>query len=101
MVNGYFASRNSVRRLFDTSRTSSIARLAVSASREPRPQAGEYYEPANFGDLVERLRTLTIKENIHREYGIQTISGLFAILFGAFLVIVTAEWLLRKYWQLN
>ena len=63
--------------------------------------AGEYYEPANFGDLVERLRSLTIKENIHREYGIQTISGLFAILFGAFLVIVTAEWLLRKYWQLN
>jgi uncharacterized membrane protein len=63
--------------------------------------AGEYYEPANFGDLVERLRTLTIKENIHREYGIQTISSLFAILFGAFLALVTAEWLLRKYWQLN
>jgi hypothetical protein len=63
--------------------------------------AGEYYEPANFGDLVERLRTLTIKENIHREYGIQTISSLFGILFGAFLALVTAEWLLRKYWQLN
>jgi len=63
--------------------------------------AGEYYEPANFGDLVERLRTLTIKQNIHRELGIQTVPGLFAILFGGFLAIVTAEWLLRKYWQLN
>jgi hypothetical protein len=63
--------------------------------------AGEYYEPANFGDLVERLRSLTIKQDIHREFGIQTIPGLFPVLFGAFLAIVTAEWLLRKYWQLN
>jgi uncharacterized membrane protein len=63
--------------------------------------AGEYYEPANFGDLVERLGKLTIKENIHREFGIQTVPGLFAVLFGVFLAIVTAEWLLRKYWQLN
>ena len=62
---------------------------------------GEYYEPANFGDLVDRLRNLTIKEDIHREFGIQTIPGLFSILFGLFLVIVTAEWLLRKYYQLN
>jgi len=63
--------------------------------------AGEYYEPANFGDLVERLRSLTIKQDIHREFGIQAIPGLFPVLFGAFLAIVTAEWLLRKYWQLN
>ncbi|MBM4018985.1 MAG: hypothetical protein FJ288_11770 [Planctomycetes bacterium] len=63
--------------------------------------AGEYYEPANFGDLVERLRHSTIKEDIHREWGIQTIPGLFTILFGLFLAIVTAEWLLRKYYQLN
>jgi uncharacterized membrane protein len=63
--------------------------------------AGEYYEPANFGDLVERLRTLMIHENIHRELGIQTVPGLFGILFGAFLLIVTAEWAIRKYYQLN
>jgi uncharacterized membrane protein len=63
--------------------------------------AGEYYEPANFGDLVERLRGLTIKQDIRREFGIQAIPGLFPVLFGAFLAIVTAEWLLRKYWQLN
>jgi uncharacterized membrane protein len=62
---------------------------------------GDYYEPAAFGDLVERLRTLTIKEDIHREWGIQTVPGLFAILFGLFLAIVTGEWLLRKYYQLN
>ena len=62
---------------------------------------GEYYEPANFGDLVERLRSLTIKEDIHREFGIQTVPGLFGILFGVFLAIVTSEWLLRKYYQLN
>jgi uncharacterized membrane protein len=62
---------------------------------------GQYYEPANFGDLVESLRSMTLKENIHREWGIQTIPGLFSILFGAFLALVTAEWLLRKYYQLN
>jgi uncharacterized membrane protein len=61
----------------------------------------DYYEPAAFGDLVERLRTLMIKENIHREIGIQTIPGMFTILFGLFLAIVTGEWLLRKYYQLN
>ena len=61
----------------------------------------DYYEPAAFGDLVERLRTLTIKEDIHREFGIETVPGLFAILFGLFLAIVTGEWLLRKYYQLN
>ncbi len=62
---------------------------------------GEYYEPANFADLVERLRTETIKEDIHREVGIQTIPGLFGVLFGVFLALVTAEWLLRKYYQLT
>jgi uncharacterized membrane protein len=62
---------------------------------------GQYYEPANFGDLVESLRSMTIKENIHREWGIPTLPGLFSILFGAFLAMVTAEWLLRKYYQLN
>ncbi len=61
----------------------------------------DYYEPAAFGDLVERLRTLMIKEDIHREVGIQTVPGLFPILFGLFLAIVTGEWLLRKYYQLN
>jgi len=61
----------------------------------------DYYEPAAFGDLVERLRTLMIKEDIHREIGIQTVPGLFPILFGLFLAIVTGEWLLRKYYQLN
>ena len=60
-----------------------------------------YYEPAAFGDLVDRLRTLTLKEDIRRELGIQTVPGLFAILFGLFLAIVTGEWLLRKYYQLN
>jgi hypothetical protein len=29
------------------------------------------------------------------------VPGLFAILFGLFLAIVTGEWLLRKYYQLN
>jgi uncharacterized membrane protein len=62
---------------------------------------GDYYEPAAFGDLIERLRTLTIKEDIRREWGIQTVPGLFAVLFGAFLALVTGEWLLRKYYQLN
>ena len=62
---------------------------------------GEYYEPANFGDLVERLRSRTIQEDIHRELGIQTVPGLFAILFAVFLTLVTAEWLLRKHYQLN
>jgi hypothetical protein len=62
---------------------------------------GDYYEPAAFGDLVERLRSLTIKEDIRREVGIQTVPGLFPILFGLFLALVTGEWLLRKYYQLN
>jgi uncharacterized membrane protein len=62
---------------------------------------GEYYEPASFGDLVDHLGRMTIKENIHKEYGIQTLPSLFAILFGLFLALVTCEWLLRKYYQLN
>jgi len=62
---------------------------------------GGYYEPAAFGDLVENLRGRTITEDIHREFGIQTVPGLFAILFGLFLAVVTGEWLLRKYYQLN
>ena len=62
---------------------------------------GQYYEPANFGDLVEHLRQTTIKEDTHREVGIQTIPGLFGVLFGVFLAMVTAEWLLRKYYQLT
>lgn len=62
---------------------------------------GEYYEPAAFGDLVERLRGQTIKENIHREVGLQTVPGLLTILFVVFLALVTGEWLLRKYYQLN
>ncbi len=62
---------------------------------------GAYYEPAAFGDMVEALRSRTIKEDIYREVGFQTMPGLFAILFVAFLGIVTAEWLVRKYYQLN
>jgi len=62
---------------------------------------GEYYEPAAFGDLVERLRNLVIKENIHREFGIDNIPGGFAALFIGFLGIVAGEWVLRKYYQLN
>jgi len=62
---------------------------------------GVYYEPANFGDLVERLRGRVTSENVHRELGIQTVPGLFGILFGAFLALVTGEWVLRKYYQLN
>ena len=61
----------------------------------------DYYEPAAFGDLVERLRTLMIKEDIHREVGIQTVPGLFPILFVLLVAVVTGEWLLRKYYQLN
>jgi len=61
---------------------------------------GAYYEPAAFGDLVETLRGRTITEDIHREFGIQTVPGLFAVLFGLFLALVTGEWLLRKYYQL-
>jgi len=60
-----------------------------------------YYEPAAFGDLVGTLRQRTITEDIHREFGIQTVPGLFAILFGLFLAVVTGEWLLRKHYQLN
>ena len=62
---------------------------------------GEYYEPANFGDLVQRLRSRTIQENIHRELSLQTVPGLFAVLFAVFLSLITAEWLLRKHYQLN
>ena len=62
---------------------------------------GEYYEPASFGDLVQNLRNRTITEDIHRELGIHTVPGLFAILFGVFLALVTAEWLIRKHYQLN
>jgi len=62
---------------------------------------GGYYEPAAFGDLVETLRGRTITEDIHREFGIQTVPGLFAVLFGLFLAVVTGEWLLRKHYQLN
>ena len=62
---------------------------------------GAYYEPANFGDLVERLRGLVTSENVHRELGVQTVPGLFGILFGAFLALVTGEWVLRKYYQLH
>jgi hypothetical protein len=29
------------------------------------------------------------------------VPGLFAILFGVFLALVTAEWLIRKHYQLN
>jgi len=62
---------------------------------------GVYYEPAAFGDLVTNLRQRTITEDIHREFGIQTVPGLFVILFGLFLALVTVEWLLRKRYQLN
>jgi len=62
---------------------------------------GEYYEPANFGDLVERLRSRVIKEDIHREFGVQTVGGLFGVLFGVFLALISGEWLLRKFYQLN
>jgi len=62
---------------------------------------GEYYEPANFGDLVERLRSQVIKEDIHREVGVQTVGGLFGVLFGVFLALISGEWLLRKFYQLN
>jgi len=62
---------------------------------------GGYYEPAAFGDLVSGLRDRTVTEDIHREFGIQTVPGLFAVLFGLFLAIVSGEWLLRKYYQLT
>jgi hypothetical protein len=62
---------------------------------------GEYFEPAAFGDLVERLRSLVVKENVHRELGIENIPGGFAALFGVFLALVATEWVLRKYYQLN
>jgi uncharacterized membrane protein len=62
---------------------------------------GDYYEPASFGDLVENLRAKTLKEDTHREVGLQTVPGLFGILFGVFLALVTAEWLMRKYYQLT
>jgi len=68
--------------------------------RIARQTGGAYYEPAAFGDLVETLRGRTVTENIHREFGIQTVPGLFAVLFGLFLAVVTGEWLLRKYYQL-
>jgi uncharacterized membrane protein len=79
-------------------------RLSIDAAllkQLAQATGGEYYEPANFGDLVERLRSRTIKEDIHRELGIQTVPGLFGILFAVFLTLVTAEWLLRKHYQLN
>ena len=62
---------------------------------------GAYYEPANFGDLVERLRSQTVGEEIHRELGLQTLPAAFPILFGLFLLLLAAEWLLRKRYQLN
>ena len=62
---------------------------------------GEFYEPANFGDLVQNLRNRTITEDIHQELGIHTIPGLFGVLFGLFLAVVTGEWLVRKHYQLN
>jgi uncharacterized membrane protein len=61
----------------------------------------DYYEPAAFGDLVGRLRDTLVKEPIHREVGIQTVPGLFPILFVLLVAVVTGEWLLRKYYQLN
>jgi len=79
-------------------------RLSIDAAllkQLAQATGGEYYEPANFGDLVERLRASTIQKNIHRELGLQTVPGLFAILFMVFLTLVTAEWLLRKHYQLN
>jgi uncharacterized membrane protein len=62
---------------------------------------GQYYEPAAFADLVEALRGRTRKEDVHREVGLQTVPYFFAVLFGAFLLLVTGEWLVRKYYQLN
>jgi hypothetical protein len=62
---------------------------------------GQYYEPAAFGDLVESLRGRTLQEDIRREFGVQTVPYLFGVLFGAFLLLVTGEWLVRKYYQLN
>jgi len=62
---------------------------------------GAYYEPANFADLVQRLRASTVGEDIHRELGLTTIPGAFAVLFALFLALLTAEWLLRKHYQLN
>lgn len=59
---------------------------------------GAYYEPAAFGDLVETLRARTIKEDIHREIGVR---DAIPVLFVVFLAIVTGEWLIRKYYQLN
>ena len=62
---------------------------------------GAYYEPANFADLVQRLRASTVGEDIHREVGLTTLPGAFPILFALFLALLAAEWLLRKHYQLN
>ncbi len=66
-----------------------------------RATGGAYFEPAAFGDLVQRLRDRTLTEDVRREVGLQTVSGLVPMLFLAFLAIVTGEWLLRKRYQLN
>jgi hypothetical protein len=50
---------------------------------------------------VESLRGRTLQEDIRREFGVQTVPYLFGVLFGAFLLLVTGEWLVRKYYQLN
>ena len=62
---------------------------------------GWYTNARRTGDLVERLRSQVIKEDIHREVGVQTVGGLFGVLFGVFLALISGEWLLRKFYQLN
>ena len=62
---------------------------------------GAYYETDTFGDLVERLRSRTLQEDVHREVGLATEPGLFGFLFAVFLATVTAEWLVRRRYQLN
>ena len=90
---------------FDVGRPNQeFERLAIDRTllrKIAQATGGEYYEPANFGDLVERLRSQVIKEDIHREVGVQTVGGLFGVLFGVFLALVSGEWLLRKFYQLN
>jgi len=66
-----------------------------------RATGGAYYEPARFGDLVQGLCDRARVEDVHRELGLQTLPGGFAVLFGLFLALVAAEWIVRKRYQLH
>ncbi|MDK1032547.1 MAG: glutamine amidotransferase, partial [Planctomycetia bacterium] len=58
---------------------------------------GRLFAPANFGDIIDFLGTKEISEEQHREVKLYHLPTMFFV----FLALITTEWLIRRYHQLN